>query len=1205
MRSQLTRTQGPVDRGFPGGSSRVCSLLRFWATCPIILLIGLTGPSLLRASSATVLLPLLTLFGTQSAQAQTTLPTPKASLPALTGGNKQVMVTWTNPTGITLQANRIRYRKKGTSVWTHADASPTSGNQNFGGYITSATLPANESFTMEDGVTYQFQLRHGKWNGGYGGWGAWSDTAEVQTTAQLPNNVTNLTVTATSTTALEVSWTAPTIAADGYRVEWSQGTSMTPDIDRKELTGGSTTSTSITGLTSGTTYTVRVIALKYGQGTSPSPWPEATGMTNAPTQAPDAVAAVSVVHNGSSLAVSWEAPARATHYDVTYSGNGTNARAAWNRAGTSLTITCDVRPGHQNCIDSGVTYTVGVRARNAAGQSAWVNSAPTGQVPNNVTNLTVTATSTTALEVSWTAPTIAADGYRVEWSQGTSMTPDIDRKELTGGSTTSTSITGLTSGTTYTVRVIALKYGQGTSPSPWPEATGMTNAPTQAPDAVAAVSVVHNGSSLAVSWEAPARATHYDVTYSGNGTNARAAWNRAGTSLTITCDVRPGHQNCIDSGVTYTVGVRARNAAGQSAWVNSAPAAGPALSVGDASVAEPNAGATATLDFVVTLVPASSETVTVSYATADDTATAAADYTSTSGTLTFAAGETSKTVAVPVLADDHNEGRETLTLTLSNASGASIAVAAATGAITNDGPIPTSWNARFGRTVADQVLDAVEERMRTAPTPGVEVNLAGRQLGWPAGSGGIANAAQNRTEVQQDIPQEGDRLHPGAGSNGVTGGLESLTVSGHQLLANSSFVLSSQTSGGGLLSFWGRGAVTSFDGREGELSLDGEVTTAMLGTDWSWGRWPVTSGEPGARRSTAGLLLSHSTADGGYGNRHSAGDSGDVEASLTGVFPWARHRFTHQLEAWGAAGYGQGNLEVTPKLPGTDTDGATMTADLNLWLAAGGLRGTLLDGGNDGLTLTGKTDAMVVSTSSGQATTANGNLASAQATVTRLRLGLEAHRPIPLGNPEPGSAIHSGATLTPSLEVGFRHDGGDAETGFGLDLGGGISLSSPEHGLAVELRGRGLLSHAADGFQDRGFSGSLSWRQQPDSDRGAALSLSQTVGGFSSSGVDALLNRTTMDELAAASSGNDGLSNQRLEIRLSYGLPAFNDRFTLTPELGLGLYGDGRDYRLGWRLTRLDGVDSLEFSFDATRRESANNGAAPEHGVQLRLDTRF
>ena len=93
--------------------------------------------------------------------------------------------------------------------------------------------------------------------------------------------------------------------------------------------------------------------------------------------APDPVAAVNVTHKGSSLEVSWNAPARASHYDVTYSGGGVNARAAWNRAGTSITIRCDSREGYenQNCVSGTNSYTVGVRARNAVGTSAWVNSA--------------------------------------------------------------------------------------------------------------------------------------------------------------------------------------------------------------------------------------------------------------------------------------------------------------------------------------------------------------------------------------------------------------------------------------------------------------------------------------------------------------------------------------------------------------------------------------------------------------------------------------------------------------------------------------------------------------------------------------------------------------------------------------------------------------------------------------------------------------
>ena len=77
----------------------------------------------------------------------------------------------------------------------------------------------------------------------------------------------------------------------------------------------------------------------------------------------------------------------------------------------------------------------------------------------------------------------------------------------------------------------------------------------------------------------------------------------------------------------------------------------PGLAVADAEVQE---AANATLAFAVTLSRAPSGTVTVDYATSDGTAAAGSDYTATSGTLSFAAGETEKTVSVPVLDDAHD-----------------------------------------------------------------------------------------------------------------------------------------------------------------------------------------------------------------------------------------------------------------------------------------------------------------------------------------------------------------------------------------------------------------------------------------------------------------------------------------------------------------------------------------------------------------------
>ena len=111
--------------------------------------------------------------------------------------------------------------------------------------------------------------------------------------------------------------------------------------------------------------------------------------------------------------------------------------------------------------------------------------------------------------------------------------------------------------------------------------------------------------------------------------------------------------------------------------------AAPSISVTGASKSEGNSG-TSNLSFTVTLSSAATGPVTVNYATSNGTATAGEDYTATSGTLTFAVGETSKTVNVTVVGDTKFESNETFTVTLSNASGANIATGQATGTITND-----------------------------------------------------------------------------------------------------------------------------------------------------------------------------------------------------------------------------------------------------------------------------------------------------------------------------------------------------------------------------------------------------------------------------------------------------------------------------------------------------------------------------------------
>lgn len=120
--------------------------------------------------------------------------------------------------------------------------------------------------------------------------------------------------------------------------------------------------------------------------------------------------------------------------------------------------------------------------------------------------------------------------------------------------------------------------------------------------------------------------------------------------------------------------------------------------------------------------------------------------------------------------------------------------------------------------------------------------------------------------------------------------------------------------------------------------------------------------------------------------------------------------------------------------------------------------------------LAATSDALAVRTTSAAYRSDTGNLTASEAAVTRLRLGLE--------GTWRGMTLAGGA-FTPRIELGVRHDGGAAETEFGLDLGGGLAWTHAASGLAAEVSGRGLLKHES-GFRDRGIAGSLSIDPRPE-----------------------------------------------------------------------------------------------------------------------------
>ena len=411
---------------------------------------------------------------------------------------------------------------------------------------------------------------------------------------------------------------------------------------------------------------------------------------------------------------------------------------------------------------------------------------------------------------------------------------------------------------------------------------------------------------------------------------------------------------------------------------------------------------------------------------------------------------------------------------------------------------------------------------------------------------------------------------------------ETRAMTERELLLGSAFVLSLGGDGdmaGGAdtrWTAWGRAAASSFDGEADGLILDGDVTTLTLGADAAWSRW------------LAGVAVAHSTGDGGFRDHertdYESRGSGSLSSTLSSVHPYARLALSERLSGWGILGYGTGDLDL--EMDG----GERWTTDVTMTMAAAGARGVVVEApAEGGLELAIRTDAVVQRTESDAATSGSGgNLAATEAGTSRVRLALEGSRAF---------ALDGGGRFTPSLEVGLRRDGGDAETGTGVELGGGLSYTDPGSGLTVEAKARSLIAHEDADYREWGASASV--RLDPGtSGRGLSLNVSPAWGA-ADGGPERLWSVRDARGLAA----NDEFDPAgRLDAEAGYGLGAFGGRGLITPYAGLALSeGGDRAWRSGVRWTL--GTD-VTFGLEGTRREPANGGA-PEQGIALRATMRW
>ena len=494
--------------------------------------------------------------------------------------------------------------------------------------------------------------------------------------------------------------------------------------------------------------------------------------------------------------------------------------------------------------------------------------------------------------------------------------------------------------------------------------------------------------------------------------------------------------------------------------------------------------------------------------------------------------------------------------------------------------LPRAWLSRLGRTIGTHMTDAVGVRLRDPAGLDSHVTVGGYRLSLKSGESlrgaalleglagflGLGPGGSGRPEDAFGGWETDPRRDPG----------RPVHLDLRRVLVGSSFRLNLGAAGGASsrLTAWGRVAGTRFDGRDGALTLDGDVLTGTVGVDRAWGRW------------LAGLAVSHSRGDGGYARPRAAasGQRGELDAALTSLHPYLRYRMTDRLDVWGLLGYGWGSMTLAP------ATGPAVETDTTLLMGAVGSRGILLPAAeHDGFELATRTDLMLTRMTSG----GGAGLAGADGDAHRLRLILEGSR---------GVTWEEGRRLTPTLELGLRHDWGDAETGFGMELGGRVQYVDPTLGLTVEGAVRGLLAHADGAYQEWGAQGTL--RLDPGAlQPGLALTVAPGWGA-AASGVEDLWARQTTAGLAPR--GPRAAPGGRLNAEVGYGLAAPFGTGLVTPYAGTVLTaGADRTYRVGTRV-QVTGpaAGGLTLRLEGTRREAG--GAQPvNQGLRLQADWQF
>ena len=435
--------------------------------------------------------------------------------PTVTPGPVQLTVEWDAVTGAA--SYKVQWRDPDEDAsWGEDDFTPTDGTNE-----ATVTAPATTHTIAGLSADTEYTVRVVPVNATSGDGTPSGDATGMPAPGQVVLVTEDLTAdppvrpVTPGEGKLTVAWDE-VMGADNFKVQWKSGTQDWDPRTRQNVVAGTETSHEITGLTAGTEYTVRVIAMNAsGDGT-----PSASGTNDTGTPQPGQVTGVTVTSDAAAqLTVSWRA----------VSGTGIEYKVQWksgdeeydpaSRQGTATGTSHTITTG----LTAGTEYTVRVIATHDAAASAetttdifLADGTPSDDAtgtpkPAQVGALTVTATAEYAwgANVGWTRIE-GADSYTVQWKLATEVNYDRTRQATIDQPETgdpSYRIMGLTAGTNYTVQVYATNdggNGQASASSSFAPVASTNNQVVQ-------VEVTSGSEELEVTWDAVPNATGYKV----------------------------------------------------------------------------------------------------------------------------------------------------------------------------------------------------------------------------------------------------------------------------------------------------------------------------------------------------------------------------------------------------------------------------------------------------------------------------------------------------------------------------------------------------------------------------------------------------------------------------------------------------------------------------------------------------------------------